>query len=503
MSTKVEDTADPVSTYNLWRLGCLAEATPSTMRELLSLKRWRTRMGELAIRVVELQLQIYDQNLKAAAQTISGSTNRVPSLMEAAARKLADSLEDDPEGLNIVMDISNPSIVRALCSLQNIPYFVVCRVRSQLGSMEPTRRHLCQEQPSSEPIPGTEIDVDTWILQAEDWLRARKIRNSDSPWKTGLISLDHFRSIFGSSCHNQREYFKITRPDVDGFKCLDAYRQPHIYIQSNLDRFTSSFDRLANGQLKGLEWSNIFVAGGLVLGSLLCVDVEDAVNTPEQWESSDVDIYIYGLTPAQANDKIRHLYDIFKRNLPSDAPTLVVRNSKTISFISQYPIRRFQIILKMCQSPAEVLLNFDLDICAMGYDGKQLYMLPRAARALETGYNIFTMDMVQGHYLGTRRASQEQRVFKYARKGYGIRILPSYLAALKTVDVNTLPPRDRHPHKPEHLDIENQVKKARDYFDRVFQTVHRNFERYSDAGTKGQKGPHIHPCTLRHCRSSV
>ncbi|KAG8840647.1 hypothetical protein FRB91_005843, partial [Serendipita sp. 411] len=124
MSTKVEDTADPVSTYNLWRLGCLAEATPSTMRELLSLKRWRTRMGELAIRVVELQLQIYDRNLKAAVQTISGSTNRVPSLMEAAARKLADSLEDDPEGLDVVMDISSLSIARALCSLQNIPYFV-------------------------------------------------------------------------------------------------------------------------------------------------------------------------------------------------------------------------------------------------------------------------------------------------------------------------------------------------------------------------------------------
>ncbi|KAG8850197.1 hypothetical protein FRB91_009285 [Serendipita sp. 411] len=124
----------------------------------------------------------------------------------------------------------------------------------------------------------------------------------------------------------------------------------------------------------------------------------------------------------------------------------------------------------MCQSPAEVLLNFDLDICAMGYDGEQFYMLPRAARALETGYNVFTMDLVQGHYLGTRRASQEQRVFKYAKKGYGIRILPSYLAALKTVDVEELPHRRYHHHEPETLDIEKQVEKAKDYFDRVFRT---------------------------------
>ncbi|KAG8850194.1 hypothetical protein FRB91_009282, partial [Serendipita sp. 411] len=91
MSTEVEDTANSASKYTLWRLGCVAEATPSAMRELLSLKKWETRTGELAIAVVKLQLQIYDQNLKAAAQTISGSTNRVPSLMETAARKLADS----------------------------------------------------------------------------------------------------------------------------------------------------------------------------------------------------------------------------------------------------------------------------------------------------------------------------------------------------------------------------------------------------------------------------
>lgn len=59
------------------------------------------------------------------------------------------------------------------------------------------------------------------------------------------------------------------------------------------------------------------------------------------------------------------------------------------------------------------------------------------------------MNLIEGHYLGERRASQEQRflslqiltfpaadnieacrVFKYADKGYGIRFLPSYVDAL-------------------------------------------------------------------------
>jgi len=36
-------------------------------------------------------------------------------------------------------------------------------------------------------------------------------------------------------------------------------------------------------------------------------------------------------------------------------------------------------------------------------------MLPRCARALETGYTAFTMDLVYGHHLGDRRATQEMR----------------------------------------------------------------------------------------------
>ncbi|KAG8831070.1 hypothetical protein FRC17_003735 [Serendipita sp. 399] len=473
MSAISEDSED--LKYQKWRLSWVAEATPSAIRELIGSKNWKGKTGELTIETVRLQLRVYEQNLNAASRIISSSEEPVRSLVEVAARKLVESLEDDPEGMDIVVNISNPSIARALCSLQNIPYSVFCNVRTHLGSMEPNRKRVHKEG-DKDSTSSNEVDIDTWVLQNEDWLRARRIRDPNTAWTTGLIVFEHFRNVFGSSLQGQENYFKITRQEVDGFKFLDAYRQSHIYVQSNLDRFRRTFDHMTYGQLKGLDWSNLFVAGGLVLGALLCVDAEDAVNKPKQWESSDTDIYIYGLTPIQANAKIHHLYDVFKSNLPTSAPVLVVRNSKTISFISNYPTRRFQIILKICQSPAEVLLNFDLDICAVGYDGVQLYMLPRAARALETGYNVFTMDMVQGHYLGTRRASQEQRaelpprVFKYAGKGYGIRILPSYLDALKTVDGKMLPPRDYGLHEPHHLDINKQAEKARDYFDRVFRT---------------------------------
>lgn len=72
----------------------------------------------------------------------------------------------------------------------------------------------------------------------------------------------------------------------------------------------------------------------------------------------------------------------------------------------------------------------------MGFDGEEVWMLARAARSLVTGYTSFTMDLIHGHYLNDRRASQDERVFKYARRGYGIRFLPSYVDSILSISPN-------------------------------------------------------------------
>lgn len=159
-------------------------------------------------------------------------------------------------------------------------------------------------------------------------------------------------------------------------------RAQKIQIQPSTTAFKRTFDRLSDGLLKNLDWSNICVAGGIVLGTLLAVDAAPSI--VEQWAASDIDVYVYGLGPAAANAKLEHLFSIFRVNLPAGTPTLVVRNSKTVTFYSRYPLRRIQVVLKLVKSPKAVLLNFDLDVCAMGWDGTELWMLPRAARALES-----------------------------------------------------------------------------------------------------------------------
>ncbi len=53
-----------------------------------------------------------------------------------------------------------------------------------------------------------------------------------------------------------------------------------------------------------------------------------------------------------------------------------------ITFFGPYPTKSSH--LKLVRDPKEVLLNFYLDICSMGWDGREPYLLPRAVRALQS-----------------------------------------------------------------------------------------------------------------------
>ncbi|KAJ7464964.1 hypothetical protein B0H11DRAFT_2240393 [Mycena galericulata] len=277
--------------------------------------------------------------------------------------------------------------------------------------------------------PVEDPRIDEWILSNEKWLRT-----VDSPrWQHGLVTLNNADIVFPKSSLTDTGR-TITRPKVlPGFQVLCDSRASEILIQPSTEAFKKSFEYMTDGLLKNLDWANVFVAGGMALGTLVSVRRPgcDLDYVGEQYDLSDIDIYIYGLSAADATTKIRTIYKTFRSNVGPGTPTLAVKSSKTITFYARHPLRRIQIILKLVESPKDVLLNFDIDICAMGWDGCDVWMLPRAARALETGSNVFTMNLIHGHYLSERRASHPQRIFKYGSKGYGIRFLPSYVASLK------------------------------------------------------------------------
>ena len=107
---------------------------------------------------------------------------------------------------------------------------------------------------------------------------------------------------------------------MSGYVFLDELRAPSITVHPTFETFQRAFSAVSGGVLHGLNWNNVFVAGGIVLSSLLCIEVK-------KFLASDIDVYIYGLGPPEANEKVKHIFDVWKSNLPEHAKdhTLVVR----------------------------------------------------------------------------------------------------------------------------------------------------------------------------------
>ncbi|KAJ7131939.1 hypothetical protein C8R46DRAFT_1015571 [Mycena filopes] len=391
--------------------------------DLPSARHWADS-SERAQETIERHVEAHEQH---RLRQLGGGHHFVPPLLDLVGDRLSIG---DPDTIRETLEHLPPVFLQNnLWKWLRMPYTLLRQTVLRLlynGAAEGVE----WDQSTSTDLHN---NIDEWILANEKCLR-----NADPlQWQHGLVNLDDAEHAFPNYTLTRLER-TITRPrNLPGFHILSFASAPRITIRPSTAAFKKHFDRMSDRLLRNLDWSNLIVAGGIVLGALLC-------DNKNHWESSDIDIYIHGLAPLEANKKIRHIFDTFVANLPPGTRTFAVRNSKTITFYAKYPLRRVQIVLKLLRSPREVLLNFDLDICAMGWDGSDLWMLPRAARALETGTNVFTTSLIHGHYLSERRASQPQRVFKYASRGYGLRFLPSYVSSLT---------KAKSPSGGEHLDL--------------------------------------------------
>ncbi|KAJ3980043.1 hypothetical protein F5890DRAFT_1543779 [Lentinula detonsa] len=439
----------------------LSTATDPELRQVLSKG---TSQTVIAIEAVNAQLKLWKDTVeKQAANTITCRLSGVDIAKLAFRGYLGENVEEDAAVIKKVVESPENAnklfkLKKGIWSWSKLPY-AVRRVGSSLIDNSDDESEKGPHK-RTKVLENDELvdDVDEWVLHNEMFLRALSKPHADcvpalKSSSVGLVRISDLSRTLHSCAlvisPNDPSYahaLKISRLPIHalpGYTILADKRSTTIFVQPTASDFKGRFDCMSGGLLAGLDWSNIFVAGGLVLGALLTPDIPPTasvptserlyLNQPLEWISSDIDLYIYGLGVEAANEKIKHIAEVYQSNLGSvDAPFLVVRNSQTITLYSEWPKRRVQIVLKLVKSPRDVLLNFDLDSCALGWDGKEVWMLPRFVRALETGTNVFTMDLVNGHYLGDRKATRDKRVFKYAKRGYGIRIIPLYIGYLSS-----------------------------------------------------------------------
>jgi len=179
--------------------------------------------------------------------------------------------------------------------------------------------------------------------------------------------------------------------------------------------------------LNKLLRENIFLAGGRIFSALF--------GTP----SNDIDLFLHGLSEEQAHQKVRtwfqqmdlpeararyhalqrfeyapHTYDTLEQAYEEmDSLSVINRVMRTKNALSfRLNLLDVQFILRLYRTPSEILHGFDVDSCAIGYDGRQVWMTERFFYSLLAGYNTFSFDRLSPSY--------EWRLVKYGTRGMSI-----------------------------------------------------------------------------------
>jgi hypothetical protein len=96
-------------------------------------------------------------------------------------------------------------------------------------------------------------------------------------------------------------------------------------MASSLEEFNQNWSIFSEGSLSLLDWNNVIAAGGSVLACLL--PVPDASKSSKRtlrkyfhssaFPTSDIDLFLYGLTPEQAEAKIIAIFQGLSMNPPA------------------------------------------------------------------------------------------------------------------------------------------------------------------------------------------
>ena len=114
-------------------------------------------------------------------------------------------------------------------------------------------------------------------------------------------------------------------------------------------------------------------------------DNDSTTQPRSRFGGSDIDVFLYGLSDEEAFAKISEISEVLQGN---GGVTRIVRTENAITFKRIWPYRHVQIILRMYDSPADVLCSFDIDCCACGYNGEDVLVLPRARLAINRALNV-------------------------------------------------------------------------------------------------------------------
>jgi len=218
---------------------------------------------------------------------------------------------------------------------------------------------------------------------------------------------------------------------------MEQALQP-LVLETRIEMFREALEERVP-VLRGLKWDHLLLAGGFV-GNVL---------RREKW-SSDLDMFVWGLTPAAASARVAEfIADLFaaqqaladkaareekKQSSQRKAKSATfsvraVRTPHTLSLILDNRTK-IQIVFRLYRTKSEILHGFDLGSSAVGYDGTTVWFTSLGKFAYECGCNIVDPSR--------RSTTYEKRLNKYFQRGFEV-VLPDL--DLTTVRQQYLPYR--------------------------------------------------------------
>lgn len=180
---------------------------------------------------------------------------------------------------------------------------------------------------------------------------------------------------------------------------LKRYQNFNFFYIYNYSRYKELLNKICK-QYK----DNIFVAGGA------------AFNKISGGGYDDIDLFIHSCDINEYDKILRHIIEEYKAYFSKSwqKENITAMRTEHAITISSNGSSKLQIILRLYQSPSEIIHGFDVDSCCVGFDESGFYLTERALFAILNGYNTVNFDRLSPTY--------ESRLLKYVRKGVSIMI---------------------------------------------------------------------------------
>src|SRR3990167_4874966 len=193
--------------------------------------------------------------------------------------------------------------------------------------------------------------------------------------------------------------------------------------------FLRRFLIFTNDQLEGWnEWENMVVVGCAVVNCLL--EIPSEYNGKEKgyyndiaYKSSDIDIYLFGLTPSEFSNKLWRFYKFLleKHKNKGREKVLIFKTPHTITFTTQYPDRHIQFVLGTWETIENILFEPDVDCSCFAYqggnDGGTVFTTQRGMWSMN--HRCIITSPVRYPVRGF--PEYESRLVKYSKRGFIIR----------------------------------------------------------------------------------